>query len=280
MSEFFFFLTRNAEILNFGEIQTWRGINSHYEIFSNLQLFIFCFMLLNYFLNKSVKNYLLILIPLASLMLSQSRFTTLVFFVILGITFINFGKKYLKEFIVIFIILILTFQAIPTFDRTEPFFVEPTDPNVITTKQVNVYNFKPLSDRLNRTVPWTFFLSGYEPNNVELIFGHGTGAYLNIVKLTDEKPVSGPHSLIFQILNKFGLLGIVVFVSVYLLFIKHIIARKKLLIQLYLAGILILLLGLEIKTDSIMLVSGVAVFYFNFLLGFLFEKIYSLEIEK
>jgi hypothetical protein len=27
-------------------------------------------------------------------------------------------------------------------------------------------------------------------------------------------------------------------------------------------------------------VSGVAVFYFNFLLGFLFEKIYSLEIEK
>ena len=45
-------------------------------------------------------------------------------------------------------------------------------------------------------------------------------------------------------------------------------------------GILILLLGLEIKTDSIMLVSGVAIFYFNFLLGFLFEKIYSLEIEK
>ena len=37
-------------------------------------------------------------------------------------------------------------------------------------------------------------------------------------------------------------------------------------------GILILLLGLEIKTDSIMLVSGVAIFYFNFLLGFLFEK--------
>ena len=86
-------------------------------------------MLLNYFLNKSVKNYLFILIPFASLMLSQSRFTTLVFFVILGITFINFGKKYLKEFIVIFIILILTFQTIPTFDRTEPFFVEPTDPN-------------------------------------------------------------------------------------------------------------------------------------------------------
>ena len=280
MSEFFFFLTRNSEILNFGEIQTWRGINSHYEIFSNLQLFIFCFMLLNYFLNKSVKNYLFILIPCASLMLSQSRFTTLVFFVILGITFINFGKKYLKEFIVIFIILILTFQAIPTFDRTEPFFVEPTDPNVITTKQVNIYNFKPLSDRLNRTVPWTFFLSGYQPNNVELIFGHGTGAYLNIVKLTDEKPVSGPHSLIFQILNKFGLLGIVVFLSVYLLFIKHVIRRKNLLIQLYLMGILILLLGLEIKTDSIMLVSGVAIFYFNFLLGFLFEKIYSLEIEK
>ena len=209
MSEFFFFL---QEILKFSTLEKFRrrGINSHYEIFSNLQLFIFCFMLLNYFLNKSVKNYLFILIPFASLMLSQSRFTTLVFFVILGITFINFGKKYLKEFIVIFIILILTFQAIPTFDRTEPFFVEPTDPNVITTKQVNVYNFKPLSDRLNRTVPWTFFLSGYQPNNVELIFGHGTGAYLNIVKLTDEKPVSGPHSLIFQILNKFGLLGVVV----------------------------------------------------------------------
>ena len=65
-----------------------------------------------------------------------------------------------------------------------------------------------------------------------------------------------------------------------MLFIKHIIARKKLLIQMYLMGILILLLGLEIKTDSIMLVSGVAIFYFNFLLGFLFEKIYSLEIEK
>ena len=105
-------------------------------------------MLLNYFLNKSVKNYLFILIPFASLMLSQSRFTTLVFFVIFGYNLINFGKKYLKEFIVIFIILILTFQTIPTFDRTEPFFVELTDPNVITTKQVNVYNFKPLSDDL------------------------------------------------------------------------------------------------------------------------------------
>ena len=81
-------------------------------------------------------------------------------------------------------------------------------------------------------------------------------------------------------MNKFGLLGIVVFLSVYLLFIKHVIRRKKLLIQLYSIGILILLLGLEIKTDSIMLVSGVAIFYFNFLLGFLFEKIYSLEIEK
>ena len=280
MSEFFFFLQRNSEILNFGEIQTWRGISSHYEIFSNLQLFIFSFMLLNYYFNKSVKNYLFILFPFASLMLSQSRFTTLVFFVILGVTFINFRKKYLKEFMSIFIILILILQVIPTFDRTEPFLTEPTDPNVISPKLVNIYSFKPLSDRLNRTVPWTFFLSGYEPNYVELIFGHGTGAYLNIVKLTDEKPVSGPHSLIFQILNKFGLLGVVVFISVYLFFIKHIIARKKLLIQLSLMGILILLLGLEIKTDSLMLVSGVAIFYFNFLLCFLFEKIYSSEIEK
>tara|TARA_B100001109_G_C18854541_1_gene470991 strand:- start:89 stop:2068 length:1980 start_codon:yes stop_codon:yes gene_type:complete len=280
MSEFFFFLQRNSEILNFGEIQTWRGISSHYEIFSNLQLFIFSFMLLNYYFNKSVKNYLFILFPFASLMLSQSRFTTLVFFVILGVTFINFRKKYLKEFMSIFIILILILQVIPTFDRTEPFLAEPTDPNVISPKLVNIYSFKPLSDRLNRTVPWTFFLSGYEPNYVELIFGHGTGAYLNIVKLTDEKPVSGPHSLIFQILNKFGLLGAVVFICVYLFFIKHIIARKKLLIQLSLMGILILLLGLEIKTDSLMLVSGVAIFYFNFLLCFLFEKIYSLEIEK
>ena len=59
--------------------------------------------------------------------------------------------------------------------------------------------------------------SGYQPNNVELIFGHGTGAYLNIVKLTDEKPVSGPI-INFSKLNKFGLLGIVVFKCLFVIY--------------------------------------------------------------
>ena len=55
-SNFLFSLSRNAELITFGINQTWRGIASHYEMFSNLQLISFCFFLLTYFLTR--KKYL------------------------------------------------------------------------------------------------------------------------------------------------------------------------------------------------------------------------------
>ena len=61
------------------------------------------------------------------------------------------------------------------------------------------YGFEFISDRLNRTLPWTMFASGYKPSTIDLLFGHGTGAYLNIIKLTERKLASGPHSVLLQV---------------------------------------------------------------------------------
>ena len=111
-SELIFFLTRRAELLNFGDIQTWRGINTHYEVFGNLQLFSLCFFLLNYYLNKSSKNFLFIIFSITSTLLSQSRFNTLVLlscFLLLLLFFTNPTQKKLA-----IILLTTIFQTVPT----------------------------------------------------------------------------------------------------------------------------------------------------------------------
>jgi hypothetical protein len=57
-----FFLNRNSELITFGEIQTWRGVADHYEVFSNFQVFCFFFFMINYFLNKYIKNFIFIIV--------------------------------------------------------------------------------------------------------------------------------------------------------------------------------------------------------------------------
>ena len=51
-----------------------------------------------------------------------------------------------------------------------------------------------------------------QTKSIDLLFGHSTGGYLNIVKLTDRDIASGPHSILLQVLNKFGLFGIFLFI--------------------------------------------------------------------
>ena len=125
-SELIFFLTRRAELLTFGEIQTWRGINTHYEVFGNLQLLVYAFFLLNYYFNRSSKNYLYIIFSITSTLLSQSRFNTLVLLILLFIVVIIFYKSYTKELVVIVLVTSFIFQTIPTFDRDEPFLLTKT----------------------------------------------------------------------------------------------------------------------------------------------------------
>ena len=267
-SELIFFLTRRAELLNFGEIQTWRGINTHYEVFGNLQLFSLCFFLVNYYLNRSSKNYLYIIFSITSTLLSQSRFNTLVLLILLFIVVIVFYKTHAKELIVIVLLTSVIFQIIPTFDRNEPFFIdEGTSSEVTLEENVNnsEYGFEFISDRLNRTLPWVMFASGYKPNTIDLLFGHGTGAYLNIVKFTERDLASGPHSILLQILNKFGIIGLLFFAySILKLLLSRIfIVDTNLRIIIFLLASI--LLSLELKTDSLMLVDGVMIFLFNLL---------------
>ena len=267
-SELIFFLTRRAELLNFGEIQTWRGINTHYEVFGNLQLFSLCFFLLNYYLNQSSKNYLYVIFSITSTLLSQSRFNTLVLLILLFIVVITFYKTYIKELIVIVLITSVIFQTIPTFDRDEPFFIDEGNSSEVTLEE-NVnnseYGFEFISDRLNRTLPWVMFASGYKPNTIDLLFGHGTGAYLNIVKFTERDLASGPHSILLQVLNKFGITGLMFFAYsiLKLLLSRFFIVDTNLRIIIFLLASI--LLSLELKTDSLMLVDGVMIFLFNLL---------------
>ena len=267
-SELIFFLTRRAELLNFGEIQTWRGINTHYEVFGNLQLFSLCFFLINYYLNRSSKNYLYIIFSITSTLLSQSRFNTLVLLILLFTVVIIFYKTYTKELIVIVLITSVIFQTIPTFDRDEPFFIdEGTSSEVTLEENVNSseYGFEFISDRLNRTLPWVMFASGYKPNTIDLLFGHGTGAYLNIVKFTERDIASGPHSILLQVLNKFGIIGLLflAYSILKLLLSRIFIVDTNLRIIIFLLASI--LLSLELKTDSLMLVDGVMIFLFNLL---------------
>ena len=275
-SELIFFLTRRAELLTFGEIQTWRGINTHYEVFGNLQLFSLCFFLLNYYFNRSSKNYLYIIFSITSTLLSQSRFNTLVLIILLFIVVIIFYKTYTKELVVIILITSVIFQTIPTFDRDEPFFIDEDTPSeVILSEDVikSEYGFEFISDRLNRTLPWTMFASGYKPSTIDLLFGHGTGGYLNIIKFTDRSLASGPHSVLLQVLNKFGIFGIVLLAySILKLLLSRVFSvDTNLRIAIFLLASL--LFSLELKTDSLMLADGVMIFLFNLLNISLFLKI-------
>ena len=267
-SELIFFLTRRAELLNFGEIQTWRGINTHYEVFGNLQLFSLCFFLLNYYLNKSPKNYLYIIFSITSTLLSQSRFNTLVLLLLLLIVVIIFYKSYTKELLTIILLTTIIFQTVPTFERDEPFFIDEESSSesiILENTNKSEYSFEFISDRLNRTLPWAMFASGYKPSLIDLLFGHGTGGYLNIVKLTDRDIASGPHSVLLQVLNKFGLFGIFLFTYSILKFLLSnvfIVNRNIKILIFLLASIL---LSLELKTDSLMLTDGVLIFFFNLL---------------
>ena len=142
LSEFLFFLTRKSEMIDFGEIQTWRGINTHYEIFSNLQLFCFCFFIMNFYLNRSFKNFIFIIISCSTALLSQSRLTALVLFILLFLLVFSFFKKYKIELILLTISVIVIFQFIPIFERQEPFFVEESELSNIESLQNELYGLK------------------------------------------------------------------------------------------------------------------------------------------
>ncbi|MAV05165.1 MAG: hypothetical protein CMC31_05880 [Flavobacteriaceae bacterium] len=279
ISDFLFFLTRKSEMIDFGEIQTWRGINTHYEIFSNLQLFCFCFFVMNFYVNKSFKSFFFIMISTSTALLSQSRFTALILFIFLFILFFTSIKQFKVEIISLILFVVLIFQFIPIFDRQEPFFIDESDLTSIEIIDNDIYGFEFISDRLNRTLPWTMFASGYNPNSIELIFGHGTGSYLNIIKFTERDLASGPHSMLLQILNRFGLLGLVIFIIYILKYFIHITSNTNIKHTFLVFFVFSLLFSLELKTDSIMLADGVAIFLFNILLGIIYSKLYSENIN-
>ena len=275
LSEFLFFLTRKSEMIDFGEIQTWRGINTHYEIFSNLQLFCFCFFVMNFYLNRSIKNFIFIIISCSTALLSQSRFTALILFILLFLLVVSFFKNYKIELFSLFLSVVIIFQFIPIFEREEPFFIEESDLTNIESLQNDLYGFEVISDRLNRTLPWAMFASGYKPSSTELIFGHGTGAYLNIIKFTERSIASGPHSMLLQVVNKFGLIGLLIFTIYIFRYFKYLVEDMKLNNALKTFIVFSLLFSLELKTDSIMLADGVVVFLFNIILGIVFKRLYS-----
>ena len=275
-SELLFFLTRRSEIITFGEVQTWRGINTHYEVFGNLQLFCFCFFLLNYYLNRSFKSFLFASFSIFPILLSQSRFNTTVLFFLLFILLITFYKSFIKEIMILILITALIFQFIPTFERDEPFFIDQeSSSDAISSDSINnnEFGFEFISDRLNRTLPWAMFASGYRPNTIELLFGHGTGGYLNIIKFTEQNIASGPHSIVLQILNKFGIFGVILFLFgvVKLLLTNNFVIRRDL--RLLIFFISSILLSLELKTDSLMLTDGIVIFLFNLVNIFILLKV-------
>ena len=275
-SELLFFLTRRSEIITFGEVQTWRGINTHYEVFGNLQLFCFCFFLLNYYLNRSFKSFLFASFSIFPILLSQSRFNTTVLFFLLFILLITFYKSFIKEIMILILITALIFQFIPTFERDEPFFLDQESSSAaISSDNVNnnEFGFEFISDRLNRTLPWAMFASGYRPSTIELLFGHGAGGYLNIIKFTEQNIASGPHSILLQILNKFGIFGVILFLFgvVKLLLTNNFVIRRDL--RLLIFFISSILLSLELKTDSLMLTDGIVIFLFNLVNIFILLKV-------
>ena len=132
-----------------------------------------------------------------------------------------------------------------------------------------------ISARLNRTLPWAMFASGYNPSSTELIFGHGTGAYLNIIKFTERSIASGPHSMLLQVVNKFGLIGLLIFTIYIFRYFKYLVQDMNLNNAFKTFIVFSLLFSLELKTDSIMLADGVVIFLFNIILGILFKRLHS-----
>lgn len=280
-SNFLFSLSRNAELITFGINQTWRGIASHYEMFSNLQLISFCFFLLTYFLTRKNIYLIFTLVSIYSTFLSQSRWNTLLVFILLFVLLINSYRQFPKQIILLFIFSIFVTQNIPVFEREEPFFIyqDGIETQYKHDQSYSLGFIEPLTDRLNRTLPWKMFASGYEPNIVSLSFGHGPAGYLNIVKNSETMITSGPHSSLILILNKFGLFGVSVSLIIAYLFVKE--SYKKLHIKyfIYLMFTSLLMISLEIKTDSLLLMDGVAVFFFNLFVLKLFQKI-AIEINS
>tara|TARA_Y100001958_G_C20997856_1_gene382868 strand:- start:78 stop:674 length:597 start_codon:yes stop_codon:yes gene_type:complete len=180
---------------------------------------------------------------------------------------INFYKKFPLQIIFVVLFSILIVQNIPIFEREEPFFIYPDGVEELY-KHDALYSLgiiEPITDRLNRTLPWKMFASGYEPSITSLIFGHGPASYLNIVKNSETVITSGPHSSLLLILNKFGIFGLLLSAySILMLLLSRIfnIDTKIRIIIFIFASILF---SLEIKTDSLMLTDGFIIFLFNLL---------------
>ena len=119
-----------------------------------------------------------------------------------------------------------------------------------------------------------YVYTGYKPDAVSLIF-EVTGAYLNLVKNTSSDVTSGPHSSVLQILNKFGLINLIIFSIFLIMYIlkitKNIWSLKNLAFILSVG----LLISFEIKTDSLMIMDGVYIFGFNLVLISLIGKLYE-----
>ena len=276
-----FFLNRNSELITFGEIQTWRGIADHYEIFSNFQVFCFCLYLINFYYSKSNKNFIFILFSILTTVLSQSRWSVLVVALVLIVLLATNYNKHKNHLIFLIIFLTTLIQFIPVFDRPDPFFdthpnkdyenigVAPINDGVDKDQKfveaVN-YEFEFISDRLNRTAPWVMFYEGYKPTATSFLFGHGPGAYLNIVKNSDSLITSGPHSSLLQILNRFGVSTILILLYFLYSFIRKIISRESRSRSFLLIFITFLMLSFEVKTDTLMLMDGVYIFGFNLLI--------------
>jgi hypothetical protein len=278
-----FFLNRNSELITFGEIQTWRGVADHYEVFSNFQVFCFFFFMINYFLNKNIKNFIFIFFPILTAVLSQSRWSVLVIFLILFLLLFLNAKKYLIELTSLIIFTILVLQFVPVFERSDPFFDINTnrDYQSISFEESNdLIGFEIISDPLNRTAPWTMFYEGYKPDVLSFIFGNGPGAYLNLVKNTDAEITSGPHSSVLQILNKFGLLNLLVLVFFLIRYVFNIMKTKFSFYSFIFAIVIGLLISFEIKTDSLMIMDGVYIFGFNLVLIYLIGKLFEERIQK
>ncbi len=278
-----FFLNRNSELITFGEIQTWRGVADHYEVFSNFQVFCFFFFMINYFLNKNFKNFIFIFFPILTAVLSQSRWSVLIIFLILFLSLLLNGKNYLIELTSLIIFTILVLQFVPVFERSDPFFDVNTNRDYQSTSledSNDLIGFEIISDPLNRTAPWTMFYKGYKPDVLSLIFGNGPGAYLNLVKDTDAEITSGPHSSVLQILNKFGLLNLLVLVFFLIRYVFNIMKTKLSFYSFIFALVIGLLISFEIKTDSLMIMDGVYIFGFNLVLIYLIGKLFEERIQK
>jgi len=278
-SEFLFSLNRNAELITFGINQTWRGIADHYELFSNLQLISFCFYLLTYFISKRKIYLLFSMVAILTVFLSQSRWTTSIIFLFLFILFINTYELYFKQIILLIIFSSIIIQFIPVFDRDEPFFLYKGGNEIINNPEYSLGLIDPLANRLNRADPWKMFASGFKPSQTSLVFGHGPASYLNIVKNAETEITSGPHSSLLLILNKFGILGISSAFLVGFVFIRESLLKlgNKNLINFLIS--FLILLSLELKTDSLYLMDGVGVFLFNLFLIKLIQK-YLIERES